>query len=768
MSDPPHPEGIHSPANSGQQADSFNLNLCEQEPIHVPGSIQPFGYLTAFTEEGTIKYLSSNTEELSGKPATGLIGKHLREVIGEEPAGEILRKVKDAELKPGQKIYLYSGLRKHGGAVISCEQVLHRIEGLIILESEPSEKRKAVTPELDSLNESMQGLQEAKSVEELSLLVAEKFKELSGFNRVMVYRFHEDGSGEVIAEAKEARFESYLGLRYPASDIPQQVRDLYRLNPVRVIADVHYTPVPIISPVKENIVKQPDLSYSALRGVSPVHIRYLKNMGTAATMSVAIMKDNQLWGLVAFHHESPYSISYQYRQLCVLLCRVYSLVLTEKEAGFIQEYKNKILEVQSVLFRRLSGAGKLADGLFKQKPTAIDMINCGGCIVFSGGEITSAGNVPDGFQVRELINWLSKTCKENLFCTSELPKLYKPALQFKESGSGILAVSISQVQQEYVIWFRPEKVRTVTWAGAKEKEVSGDIGQLNPGKSFEAWSEQIRNTSEAWLPVEKEAATALRNFVVDMVFRLSGELKLKADILSRINKELGSENSELDSSAYILSHDLKEPLRGIQQYATFLLEDYASVLDKAGQAKLQSLVRMSNRMQQLIQSLLHFSRMGRFEIHPETVNMDEVVQEVLEIFGQQIVQEGVKAEVEKNFPAIFCDRLLAGEVLTNLISNSLKYNQKEPKEIFIGFRKSGEGEISPSGYVFFVKDNGIGIDPKYQDQIFIIFKRLHGRDDFGGGTGAGLTITKKIVERHGGQIWVDSSPGQGAVFYFSL
>jgi signal transduction histidine kinase len=233
--------------------------------------------------------------------------------------------------------------------------------------------------------------------------------------------------------------------------------------------------------------------------------------------------------------------------------------------------------------------------------------------------------------------------------------------------------------------------------------------------------------------------------------------------LQQRNEELDQSNQELDDFAYIASHDLKEPLRGIHNFSSFLLEDYAAKLDEDGRSKLETLMRLTRRMETLIDSLLQFSRLGRVDLAMDRVDLNEIVSEVLDSLAISLQQDHVTVRVPRPLPVVRADRVRVGEIFYNLIVNAMKYNDKAEKWIEVGWR---EGEAGPP--VFYVRDNGIGIPEKHRDAVFRIFKRLHGRDKFGGGTGAGLTIAKKIVERHHGRIWVESTPGEGATFYFTL
>jgi signal transduction histidine kinase len=235
--------------------------------------------------------------------------------------------------------------------------------------------------------------------------------------------------------------------------------------------------------------------------------------------------------------------------------------------------------------------------------------------------------------------------------------------------------------------------------------------------------------------------------------------------LERRNEELHQSNKELDDFAYIASHDLKEPLRGIHNVSSFLIEDYAGKLDEEGRSKLETLMRLTRRMETLIDSLLHFSRLGRVDLAIDQVDLNEIVAEVLESLAITLQETGTQVRIPRPLPTVRADRARVGEIFYNLIVNAVKYNDKPEKWIEIG-TVARDGEGGPP--VFCVRDNGIGIPEKHHDSVFRIFKRLHGRDKFGGGTGAGLTIVKKIIERHHGRIWIESSAGEGTAFYFTL
>lgn len=265
----------------------------------------------------------------------------------------------------------------------------------------------------------------------------------------------------------------------------------------------------------------------------------------------------------------------------------------------------------------------------------------------------------------------------------------------------------------------------------------------------------------------QRAKEGLEERVRERTLELRQELieRLRAEQeLEKRNDELHQSNKELDDFAYIASHDLKEPLRGIHNFSTFLLEDYADKLDEDGRSKLETLIRLTRRMETLIDSLLHFSRLGRVDLAIDQVDLNGIVREAVDSLDINLKEAGIELRVPRLLPTVRADRARVGEIFYNLIVNAMKYNDKERKWIEVGFLDVPEG----SSPVFYIRDNGIGIQEKHFDSVFRIFKRLHGRDKYGGGTGAGLTIVKKIVERHSGKIWVESTYGEGTTFYFTL
>jgi light-regulated signal transduction histidine kinase (bacteriophytochrome) len=748
-------------------AETVNLTNCDREPIHIPGAIQPHGILLVVSRsEWKITQISDNTQEFLGIEPEQLLGQPLNSLLPPEKIDAIAACLAgDFEQINPLKLSLetQNGEKKFNGIVHALD------ENDIILELEPNEGENDLNfIQFSQISKRiLLQIQRASNLNELCQIIVQQIRKLTGFDRVMIYQFDETGEGDIIAEDKLEELESYLGLHYPDSDIPRQAKYLYTLNLIRSIPQVNYQPITILT--LENEQQKPlDLSLSILRSVSPLHIEYLQNMGVGATLTISLMQQGKLWGLIACHHQSPYLVPYEIRNICEFLGQVMSLELTSKEANEDLDYKIFLKSVQSQLINSLGKAENITDALIKDRQKLLELVGATGAVIYAEGNLIRVGQVPPEEVLSDLITWLGDHFEQDLFVTHSLPKIYPAAIAFKELASGLLALSITKVQKNYVLWFRPEVLQQVNWAGNPDKaKILAEDGTetLTPRKSFNLWQKMVQQQSQPWKPWEIEGAIELRSVIVGIVLR-------KIDELAEINLELERSNTELDAFAYIASHDLKEPLRGIHNYSNFLLEDYAEVLNSEGVDKLHTLIKLTKRMEDLINALLHFSRLGRQELTFQSLNLNQSLESIAELFTVSKGGENIEIRIPRSLPNIVGDRVLLEEVFTNLISNAFKYNNQSEKWVEIGFLDPESSTSSPPSknqlLTFYVRDNGIGIQEKHLDTIFRIFKRLHGLNKYGGGTGVGLTIVKKIIERHHGMIWIESSYGEGSTFYFTL
>ncbi len=756
-----------TPSNTQPQAHPHNfavdLTNCDREPIHIPGAVQPHGVLLVLTEPDlTIAHLSENTLPVLGISPEALLGKPVTELL--TPVQLSTLQASLAQHRVSQKsLYLQTAklIHRQTQATITLDVLVHRYQNYLYLELEP------VMPYHQSflldfyhvLNRQMASLKQAETLMVLCQATVEEIQQITGFDRVMIYRFDAEWNGEVIAEKKRDDMASYLGLHYPASDIPRQARNLYEKNWLRIIPNVAYTPARIVPGATM------DLSHAVLRSVSPIHLEYLGNMGVQASMSISLMKNNRLWGLIACLNETPRYVPYELRSGCELLGQLVSLQITAKEDAADYARRLEISAIQPRFVESMTLEENFINGLLGQQETLLSFVNAQGAAICMDGEYALVGQTPDRLQVSEIIAWLTLNVNEDVFATNSLASVFPQAEVYKEVASGLLAFSVSKLRGNYVLWFRPETVEVVSWAGNPQKPTETDVSgaqRISPRKSFERWKETVQLKSLPWKPYEIEAARELRNSIVGIVLKKSEEL-------TRLNTQLQESNLELDAFAHIASHDLKEPLRGIHNYAHFLMDDYGDIINEEGRQRLHKLITLTQRMEKLIDSLLYYSRVGRVELSVRETDLNALIEEILDQLGISLKEKDVEVRIPRPLPTIPCDRVRVGQVFSNLITNALKYNDKAAKWIEIGYDFM-DLPMEPGTRLirFSVSDNGIGIREKHTETIFQIFKRLHARDQFGGGTGAGLSISRKIIERHGGTIWVESVYGQGSTFYFTL
>ena len=782
-----------------------DLTNCDKEPIHVPGSVQPHGVLIVLQEPAlTILQVSANTEEHLGWAPTALLGQPLSQVLA---AADITYITQQLLPKPLEAAPHYLPTMTVGRHDRRFEGLLHRHQGLLLLELEAKAVDDASSLEMyTALRSALTELEGAPTVDRFCQRAAEAVRRFTGFDRVLVYKFLEDEAGRVIAEDRRTDLEPCLGLHYPASDIPKQARALYLKNWLRFKVDNDAAPVALV-PLHNPLTDAPlDMSYCVLRSMSPVHAEYLRNMGVQATMSLSIIRNNQLWGLVACHHTSPRYVPHAARMAAEFLAHMLSLQMGAKEDEENYDYVTRLNAGHTQLVELMSNAEEYRQGLMQPDLNLLGWLDAGG-VAICHEQIERYGQTPDEATIRAIVAWLAEQIDAPVYATHTLSLVCPAASECQEVASGLLALRVSKYNTEYILWFRPEYKHSVNWAGdpSKPVEIGPYGGRLTPRKSFALWQQEVAGRATPWQKCEIEAVAQLRRSILEIILR-------KAEQLAKLNAELERSNLELDSFAYIASHDLKEPLRGIHNYSYFLLEDYAEKLDADGVDKLQTLIRLTQRMETLIDSLLYYSRLGRQQLLRQPMDLNQLLAETLEMLAPRLRESGVTVRVPRPLPTLAVDGVRVVELLTNLITNAIKYNDKAEKWVEIGYvmqgdlktedrgeRAVGRGQKSEdrgqrtevrgeraegrsqhegmraadplsSGLpgVFYVRDNGIGIAPQHQTEIFRIFRRLHGREEYGGGVGVGLTIVKKIVERHGGKIWLDSTPAVGTTIYFTL
>lgn len=512
------------------------IDECEREQLHLTRSIQPFGMLFGGTPgDPCVRHVSANTAQWLGLAPLPLLGRPLPELIPgfpptEDPGAQPDRKP-DRWMYPSPEKHLFPAL--HQGPNGMLDGWLSCNDSNWLLELEPALPEAQRLAAYRPIAHRLFRMPSSESEWHVyGQFLTDTLRETTGFERVMVYRFRDDESGEVIAESLVAGLEPYLGLRYPASDIPQIARQLYLANSHRQIPDRDLASVAILSETPGQ--GQPlDLTLSDLRSVSPVHIEYLKNMGVVASLSFSVKVSERLWGLVACHHSEPRTLPLPIRERCVDMCQAFALAIS----GYQGTRRLLDLTESEEDITRLHEAIRAADEGFGDEtadPSApplgtllLSLVDASGAALVDGKSLVRFGETPEAEVIHALVAWLLTSSDEPIFATDHLPDLFAPVRAQAERASGLLAVRVrhfGDVGERLFLWWRPEQPQTVTWAGDPRKSALSDRGEqmLSPRASFEHWVETMTGHSEPWsnrdfLRARKFRSLLLRDINADLL-----------------------------------------------------------------------------------------------------------------------------------------------------------------------------------------------------------------------------------------------------------
>ncbi|MDX9875713.1 MAG: GAF domain-containing protein, partial [Spongiibacteraceae bacterium] len=530
------------------------LARCEDEPIHIPGSIQPHGYLLCLTpHELKVVQISQNVGDLLKRPPEAILGQSLATLGSPALAAAITSALSVSTLAEINPLRVDVNDQRYDG-------ILSRSDGLVVLELEPHQATDGLGR---AFSRAMRLLQAVDDIETLKEIVVEEVRRLTGYDRVMLYRFAPSGYGEVWAEAKDDALEPFLGLRYPASDIPQQARELYRRNWVRIIPDARYVPSPLVPANRRDTGQPLDLSPTVLRSVSPVHCEYMNNMGVRGSMSISLLRRHELWGLISCNHTEPKFVPYEVRAACQTIGRLLSVQID----AFEERARSRTREERRPLQDRLSTAADAAAGsvTLAVLQNAADLLAltaaCGAAVII-GDEVTAIGDCPPRATILELGQLIARQHEgAGIFATSSAGTIPEHDLQHP-AATGILAAWLPRPDNNMILWFRPELVTTVRWAGDPRKaEPSGlSAARLSPRKSFAAWQEQERGNALPWTPADIEAAEELRRRLIEI------------DLAHQVLRERAAVQARDDLLA-VVSHDLRSPLTAISLQASMMKRD---------------------------------------------------------------------------------------------------------------------------------------------------------------------------------------------------
>lgn len=546
-----------------------DLTNCDREPIHTPGSIQPHGCLLACDRTlDRVTRHSVNAADMLGLDGP-VAGETLDSLIGAD-AVHALRNGLVTAKDPAHPALLFSMQLATGRAF---DIAIHAVDDATLIEFEPS----AATPSqpLQLARSMISRINDIETVQGLIETSAGLVRGVLGYDRVMIYRFEQDGAGKVVSEVKRADLESFLGQYFPATDIPAQARALYLKSTIRVISNADCERV-ALEPELDGEGAPLDLSYAHLRSVSPIHCEYLRNMGVAASMSISVIVDGQLWGLIACHHYSPRALPMAERVAAEMFGEFFSLTLQGLKRKAKLDTANQARAALDRFLRLASHRTDISALLGEYLDDFARLVPCDGVGLWLNGSWRSIGATPPESAAPELADFLIGTADGRVWASHALSEVFPAADAYHEAASGMLAAPISQIPRDYLIFFRKEMVHTLNWAGNPEKSYeTGPHGdRLTPRKSFEIWKQTVRNQAQPWTEADREIAEAARAALVEVVLHhseLMADERNKADIRQRmLNEELNHRVKNILALIKSLIGQPVQPGRSVKDYAASL------------------------------------------------------------------------------------------------------------------------------------------------------------------------------------------------------
>ncbi|QUL36835.1 HWE histidine kinase domain-containing protein [Erythrobacter sp. JK5] len=548
-------------------AQSTDLTECDREAIHLISAIQPIGGLIAVTGDWLIAHRSANCAEMLGVEHDPVVGSRLEDTFQPRAVDSLRDAVRRLDSDDGvERVF---GLRlTHGGSLFDC--ALHCSGGKVVIEFEPHAEAD-YADHLSLIGPVLAQLEPIRDMETLCDKAATLVRQMLGYDRVMIYRFHPDESGEVIAEDRRDDLEPYLGLRYPRADIPQQARALFRRNKVRIIADMGAEPVPV-EPVRTIDGEPLDLSMSVLRAHSEMHVRYMRNMGVDASMAIALVRQGRLWGMISCHHYAPLTPPYSLRTIAEMFGQMFSMMLDRLLINRSEALRARGRHLHDQLMVRLAGGTSLADSLPMLEDVLRDVIDHDGASMLIDGVYSSRGLAPSEDQFCGMVPRLAGAPISTIIASSSLRELIPIAGEFSDELAGALILPVSRNARDYLVLWRRPLTQTVTWAGNPEKAVAAQGERLEPRGSFSAWEETVRHRCADWSEDELAIAESVRVTLLEVVLRMSDE----------VSRERARAQEQQELLIAELNHRVRNILNLIRSLVTQSQHDALDVASFAG------------------------------------------------------------------------------------------------------------------------------------------------------------------------------------------
>ncbi|ULH16971.1 ATP-binding protein (plasmid) [Deinococcus sp. KNUC1210] len=716
---------------------------CEREPIHIPGSIQPHGaVVTVDAATHLIQQVSLNAGLHLGQLPEALLGQELSLLVSEPAVQDLVAALPTGI--PDHVQYRVILELSAGRTALTA----HRTADLLILEFEAAEAEHATGPQ--ALRNAVFALESAPSLLDLADVAARAVRDLSGFDRVMIYRFAEDDSGEVIAEARRDDLHSFLGHLFPESDIPAQARALYVRHLLRLTADTQATPIPLEPVLNPQTAQPTPLGGAVLRSTSPMHLQYLRNMGVGSSLSVSIVVNGRLWGLIACHHQTAFVVPPATRTALEYLGRLLNLQVQIKHRADIELFRQHLQDRRAVIVDAATHSVAPLETLGAEALDLMGMMRASGMILFFEGRWQAQGDTPEPAQVEALLAWL-RSREGTLFHTDALSEHWAPAASYLQSASGLLAISVGAGWNEGVIWLRPERSMAVAWGGATPEQAKDALG---PRRSFETYVQTVQAHALPWHAGEIAEAQELHR-------ALTAALGARLNVIRSLNAALEQSNAEWRQYAFVIAHDMQEPVRLITQFTELFHLRYRQQVDEGGERLIHFILQETARLHSLTQDLHTYTALlSAPSPVRRPVELDRLVSESLKKLESQLQSSGGTVQIAGPLPTVQADVARLRELLMHLLKNALTFGGPEPSVRIGAQRRRNAWDIT-------VQDFGTGIAPEYHDKVFGLFQRLGHRED-SAGNGIGLALCRKIAETHGGTLQLTSGPGQGTTLTFHL
>ncbi len=752
-------------------ADTVDLDTCDQEPIHFIGAVQPHGALIAVdSQTQIIDYASQNTEHFVGFAPEEILGKPLSFLIGEDNS----KRAQKMSLQPSTPELLkpwFISFKRPDGTTINAECLPHGNDGHLIFEFFDPEPTPATVWE-DELSRRaiISELINPGSLTELAEASARLIRDVTGFDRVMIYKFAEDKHGEVIAESTN-RDDSFLGLHYPASDIPDPARRHFTLNLMRSIPDINSVRVPIIcrsgDTADTNSANPLDLTFSKLRAVAPVHVEYLNNMGVGASMSISLVTNNELWGLVACHHYSTRLISSSRLRFAELLGSTTSTLLQSLENTTQLRTSIQAEKTAFYIEQQVRSGRSLRELVKDQAAKMMNLIDVQGMCLVLGGEVLHIGAVPETpIDFEAFRGHLS----EGIATTEHLAAILDMNDDQKEKAAGAALLDLSDDGEDYLVFLRSSFDQTIRWAGKPEKiETMGEDGvtRLSPRGSFALWREERHGKSKPFDAIDRDALRILRRalFALNSVERervaLEAQRLAEAEEI-RLRHALldAARASSLGELASAIAHELNQPLSAISNYVSACRQELRNAnvtMPKHAISLMDDAVAETERAGDLVRRVRDF--ISRGDLNADYIDLSLAIRQGVDLalVSSRLPNLKVNMLQDLGIPSVLADPVQIGQVMLNLTRNGITAMENSEVQVL-----TVEVTMNSNYVQVNVRDTGPGIPADVQKYIFEPFHTSTTK-----GMGIGLSLCRSIVEAHSGRIWVEPSD-TGASISFEL